>query len=144
MTSVMRLLEGRERDARQRVDALQSELREAEAVWERFVITRETVAEVLAEPCGGQGVPPVVVVGEGLAQAVGAVRGSVVPVWREGLVAEALAPDYQQLIDARTRESGSRDGPCCSHNPGLLCRPGPSVRGDEAGNPVAGRRRRQW
>ncbi len=107
MPSVMGLLEERERAARQRVDALQSELREAEAVWERFVIARETVAEVLAEPCGGQGVSPVVVVGEGPARVVGAVPGSVVPVWREGLAAAALAPDYQQLVDALTRESGS-------------------------------------
>ena len=41
-------MEERERAARQRVEALQAELREAEAVWERFVITRETVGEVLA------------------------------------------------------------------------------------------------
>lgn len=110
MPSVMGLLEERERAARQRVDALQAELREAEAVWERFVIARETVAEVLAEPCGGQGVSPVVVVGEGPAQVVGAVPGSVVPVWREGLAAAALAPDYQQLVGALTGESGSRAG----------------------------------
>ncbi|MEU7603135.1 hypothetical protein [Streptomyces sp. NPDC041003] len=110
MPSVMGLLEERERAARQRVDALQAELREAEAVWERFVIARETVAEVLAEPCGGQEVSPVVVVGEGPARVVGAVPGSVVPVWREGLAAAALAPDYQQLVDALTGENGSRAG----------------------------------
>ncbi|WP_281371399.1 hypothetical protein [Streptomyces abyssomicinicus] len=40
------MLEGRERTARQRVEALQAELREAEAAWERFVIARETVGEI--------------------------------------------------------------------------------------------------
>ncbi|MFD3730362.1 hypothetical protein [Streptomyces sp. NPDC058632] len=64
MPSVMGLLEERERAARQRVEALQAELREAEAVWERFVIARETVGEVLAEPRGGEDVAPVVVAGE--------------------------------------------------------------------------------
>ncbi|MEU3001305.1 hypothetical protein ABZ684_27705 [Streptomyces sp. NPDC006995] len=39
----MGLLKERERAARQRVEALQAELREAEALWERFVIARETV-----------------------------------------------------------------------------------------------------
>ncbi|MFB7663166.1 hypothetical protein ACFC1R_04345 [Kitasatospora sp. NPDC056138] len=36
------------------MEALQAELREAEAAWERFVIAHETVAEVLAEPRGGK------------------------------------------------------------------------------------------
>ena len=57
MPSVMGLLEERERAARQRVEVLQAELREAEAVWERLVITRETVGEVLAEPRGRQEAP---------------------------------------------------------------------------------------
>ena len=56
MPSVMGLLEERERAARQRVEALQAELREAEGVWERFVIACETVGEVLAEPRGGEDV----------------------------------------------------------------------------------------
>lgn len=38
MPSVMGLLEEREHAARLRVEALQAELWEAEAVWERFVI----------------------------------------------------------------------------------------------------------
>jgi hypothetical protein len=64
MPSVMGLLEERERAARQRVEALQAELREAEALWERFVIARDTVGEVLAEPRGGEDVLPVAVAGE--------------------------------------------------------------------------------
>lgn len=50
MPSVMGLLEERDRAARQRVEVLQAELREAEAAWQRFVVARETVGEVLAEP----------------------------------------------------------------------------------------------
>jgi hypothetical protein len=98
MPSVMGLLEERERVARQRVDALQAELREAEAVWERFVIARETVGEVLAEPRGGQDVVPVVVAGERPVQVRQAVPGSVVPHWEEGLAPAVLAPDYQRIM----------------------------------------------
>ncbi|MFD9574132.1 hypothetical protein ACFWBI_30385 [Streptomyces sp. NPDC059982] len=50
------------------------------------------------------------VVGEGPARVVGAVPGSVVLVWREGLITAVLSPDYQRLVDALTRESGSRAG----------------------------------
>ncbi|WP_443065494.1 LysR substrate-binding domain-containing protein [Streptomyces sp. NBC_00536] len=69
------------------------------AVWERFVIARETVAEVLAESPGNVEVPPAVVVGGVPEPVVGGVPGSVVPMWREGLAAEVLAPDYRQLVD---------------------------------------------
>jgi hypothetical protein len=51
----MGLLEERELTARQRVESLREEadrvlaaLRDAELAWERFVITRETLDEVLA------------------------------------------------------------------------------------------------
>jgi hypothetical protein len=89
-------LEERERAARQRVEALQAELREAEAVWEGFVITRETVGEVLAEPRGGEDVPPVVV------------GGSVVPRWDEGLAPTVLAPDYRRIMDVLAGGNGTR------------------------------------
>ena len=46
MPSVMGLLEERERGARQRVEVLQAQLREAEAARERLVIARETVGQV--------------------------------------------------------------------------------------------------
>ncbi|TDU73498.1 hypothetical protein [Streptomyces sp. KS 21] len=106
MPSVMGLLEERERAARQRVDVLQAELREAEAVWERFVIAREAVAEVLAEPRGEEG-PPDGVAGDRPARVVGAVPGSVVPMWRESLTVAVLSPDYQQLMNALTGGSGA-------------------------------------
>lgn len=108
MPSVMGLLEERERAARQRVEALQAELREAEAVWERFVIARETVGEVLAEPRGGEDVAPVVVAGERPVQVRQAVPGSVVPHWEEGLAPAVLAPDYQRIMDVLAGGNGTR------------------------------------
>ncbi|MFF1350429.1 hypothetical protein ACFVZJ_31395 [Streptomyces sp. NPDC058322] len=102
------LLEERERAARQRVEALQAELREAEAVWERFVIARETVGEVLAEPRAGEEVRPAVVAGERPVQVTAAVPGSVVPRWQEGLAPMVLAPDYRRTMDVLAGGSGTR------------------------------------
>ncbi|UUU45110.1 hypothetical protein [Streptomyces sp. NBC_00162] len=99
MPSVMVLLEERERAARQRVEVLQAELHEAEAAWERFVIARQAVAEVLAEPPVGEEASLAGVAGERPARVAGAVPGSVVPAWREGLALDSLAPDYQRLVE---------------------------------------------
>ncbi|MER6443609.1 hypothetical protein ABT275_46345 [Streptomyces sp. NPDC001185] len=107
MPSVMGLLEERERAARQRVEALQAELREAETVWERFVIARETVGEVLAEPRGGEPVPPGVVADERPVQVTAAVPGSVVPHWQEGLAPTVLAPDYRRIMDVLAGGNGT-------------------------------------
>ncbi|MFF4838395.1 hypothetical protein [Streptomyces sp. NPDC001315] len=106
MPSVMGLLEERERVARQRVEALEAELREAEAVWERFVTARETVGQVLAEPRGGEQAPTVV--DERPVQVTGAVPGSVVPVWGDGLEAAVPAPDYRRIMDILA--DGARSG----------------------------------
>ncbi|MEW1640075.1 hypothetical protein AB0469_39190 [Streptomyces sp. NPDC093801] len=70
------------------------------------MIAREAVAEVLAEPRGGEEGPPDGVAGERPARVVGAVPGSVVPVWREDLTVAVLSPDYQQLMNALTGGSG--------------------------------------
>lgn len=70
----MGLLEERERAARQRVEVLQAELREAEAAWERFVIARETVGQVLTEPRDGEH-GPVAVPEERPRPGAGAVTG---------------------------------------------------------------------
>ena len=99
MPSVMGLLEERERAARQRVEALQAELQEAEATWKRFVTARQTVAEVLAEPPAGEEGPLAGAGGARPARVAGAVPGSVVPAWREGLAPDSLAPDYQRLVE---------------------------------------------
>ncbi|MGW1138935.1 hypothetical protein [Streptomyces zhihengii] len=98
MPSVMGLLEERERDARRRVEVLQAELREAEAAWQRFVIARETVGEVLAEPDRGRDALPALSAGEQAVQARTAVPGSVVPHWQEGLAPTVLAPDYRRIM----------------------------------------------
>ena len=106
MPSVMGLLEERERAARQRVEVLQAELREAEAAWERFVIARETVGQVLAEPGDRRQAPVAVTEGRPVPVPVpvaGAVRGSVVPVWRDGLDVGVLAPDYRRIMEILSR-----------------------------------------
>jgi hypothetical protein len=108
MPSVLGLLEERERVARQRVEALRGELREAEAVWERFVIARETVGEVLAKPRGEGDAPPVMVAGERPVQVTAAVPGSVVPHWQAGLAPTVLAPDYQRIMEVLVGGNGTR------------------------------------
>ncbi|MEU0782597.1 hypothetical protein ABZ341_13560 [Streptomyces sp. NPDC006173] len=84
-----------------------SAAREAEAVWERFVIARETVGLRLAEGRGDDGVPPVVVTGERPVRTAAAGPGSVVPVWRDGLDVGVLAPDCRRLVDVLAGGSGS-------------------------------------
>ncbi|MGW1328235.1 hypothetical protein ACWD64_37610 [Streptomyces antibioticus] len=98
MPSVMGLLEERERAARQRVEVLQAELREAEAVWQRFVITREMVGEVLAEPGRGRDALLAISADEQPVQARTAVPGSVVPHRQERLAPTVLAPDYRRIM----------------------------------------------
>ncbi|WUD72089.1 hypothetical protein OG937_10515 [Streptomyces sp. NBC_00510] len=97
MPSVMGLLEERERAARQRVELLQAELREAEAEWQRFVTARETVGQVLAEPRARESAP-VAASDERPVPVAGAEPGSVVPTWRVGLDPTVLAPDYRRLM----------------------------------------------
>jgi hypothetical protein len=102
----MGLLEERERAARQQVEALRAGLREAEAVLERFVVARETVGQVLAEPrCDQQA--PSAVAGARPNAAVGAVPGSVVATWRDGLDASVLAPDYRRIVSVLGGGGGS-------------------------------------
>lgn len=115
MPSVIGLLEEREREAARRVAGLREEsdrilaqLRDAERDWGRFVISRETVVEVLAGPGRDD-----VAVG-----AVGAATGdptptptpvlrSVVPVWCEGSEASVLSADYRQLLAVLPARGGS-------------------------------------
>ncbi|MFE5302230.1 hypothetical protein [Streptomyces sp. NPDC056632] len=97
MPSVMGLLEERERTARQRVEILEAELREAQAVWQRLVIARETVGQILAEPREREEASGAET-DECPGPVVGAAPGSVVPVWREGLDPAVLAPDYRRIM----------------------------------------------
>lgn len=105
MPSVMGLLEERERAARQRVEVLQAELREAEAAWERFVIARETVGQVLAEPRDSERTP-MAAPDQRPRPVAGAVPGSVVPVRTAGLDTAALAPDYRRMTAVLAERGG--------------------------------------
>ncbi|GAA2425345.1 hypothetical protein [Streptomyces glaucus] len=107
MPSVIGLLEKRERAAAQRVEVLRVEadrvlaaLRDAELDWERFVVSRETVVEVLAGPDGAgkadestPGNPE-----PSPSPSPGTVPGSVVPAWSEGLTVSVLSPEYQRIM----------------------------------------------
>lgn len=102
MPSVIGLLEERERAAAQRVELLREEadrilaqLRDAERDWERFVISRETVVEVLAGPGHDDGAAGA----DGpVTENLGLTPPTAVPVWREGLGASVLSADYQRLM----------------------------------------------
>ncbi|MET7520405.1 hypothetical protein ABZS88_45175 [Streptomyces sp. NPDC005480] len=104
MPSVIGLLEERERAAAERVEVLRTEadralaaLREAELDWERFVVSRETVVEVLAGP-DGVAEADTLASGDPEPSPSGAVPGSVVPEWCEGLVVSVLSPEYQRIM----------------------------------------------
>ncbi len=79
------------------------------AVWERFVIAREAVGEVLAEPRGGRDVVPVVVAGERPMQVRQAVPGSVVPHWEEGLAPHQPSSGASSFPAARRGPRVSRE-----------------------------------
>ncbi|WP_165990272.1 hypothetical protein [Streptomyces sp. YIM 98790] len=107
MPSVMGLLEERERAARQRVEDLQDELLEAEAVLERRVVALAELVEALAagavveEPVRPEPVPTPV---------KKPVAGSVVPHWHEGVTAGVLAPEYRRLLAVLDGEPGPGGG----------------------------------
>ncbi|WP_327311985.1 hypothetical protein [Streptomyces sp. NBC_01235] len=114
MASVMGVLEARESAAQVRVEELRgeaervmAELAQAETVLERRVIAVAELAEALAE-AGPQAVPEAVLPRPVPPAAKVAVTGSVVPHWREGLGADALAPDYRRLLGVL--ESGPSEG----------------------------------
>ncbi|MFI6641523.1 hypothetical protein [Streptomyces sp. NPDC050504] len=106
MPSVMGLLEERERAARQRVEVLRAELREAEAAWQRFVIACETVGQILAEPCEREESSGAVA-DERPGSVAGAAPGSVVPVWSEGLDPAVLVPDCRRIMGIVAGHDGS-------------------------------------
>ncbi|WP_326685217.1 hypothetical protein OHB31_31490 [Streptomyces microflavus] len=121
MPSVIGLPEERERAAAQRVELLRekadralAQLRDAERDWERFVVSRETVVEVLAGPghddaAAGAGGP----VTENSEPAPAPtptpfpVPRSVVPVWCEGRGVPVLSADYQRLMAVLPGQGGS-------------------------------------
>ncbi|MED7950362.1 hypothetical protein [Streptomyces sp. BE303] len=106
---MMGLLEQRERAVRQQVEDMQDELRQAEAAWERFVITCQTMTEILAEPPAGEKAPLAEMTSERPARVAREVPGSVVPAWREGLALDSLAPDYQRLVEVLAQSGEQMD-----------------------------------
>jgi hypothetical protein len=82
MASVLGRLEERECTARKRVEELQAEPEAARSEWDEWLIARRRVGEVWDDRGGTAG--------------------------REGLSAEELEPDYQQVMDllAERRAAG--------------------------------------
>lgn len=126
MPSVMGLIEERELVARQRVESLRdevdrvvAELQEAESVYERLVIAKETVSQVLSE-ADKSGVaqvrePARLTVPKPAADRPETASGSVVPVQQNGVEVTVLAPDYQQIMHILTDRERSGQGP-------MICR----------------------
>jgi hypothetical protein len=117
MASVLGLLEERERAARKRVEELQAELEAAQSEWDEWLIARRRVGEVWGD--GGETAGQKAVAGKtterNRAETPSAAKpGSLVPVWREGLSAEVLAPEYQQVMGllAERRATGGRPLNC--------------------------------
>ncbi|MFI1203524.1 hypothetical protein ACH4VR_29530 [Streptomyces sp. NPDC020883] len=100
MVSLPEELQARETAARQRVEELQAEaaelalrLERARATLSRLEITRETVAQVLAELSAAEAAPEVPVHDMPEPEEASASHGigvMAVPPWREGLVAQNL------------------------------------------------------
>ncbi|GAA3482064.1 hypothetical protein [Streptomyces yanii] len=120
MPSVIGLLEERERGARQRVEELREEadrvleqLRDAELDWERFVVARETVGEVLVgREDDAAAVTSTEKAGESVSGVVpvavnAAAPRSVVPVWREGVELSVLLLGYQRILQVLAAGQGS-------------------------------------
>ncbi|WP_030186883.1 hypothetical protein, partial [Streptomyces sp. NRRL S-813] len=117
MASVLGRLEERERAARRRVEELQAELEAAQSEWDEWLIARRRVGEVwddggeTADQDGEAGKAPG---GSEVAVPSAARPGSVVPPWRQGLSAEVLAPEYQQVMGllAERRATGGHPLNC--------------------------------
>ncbi|RZB18767.1 hypothetical protein StrepF001_14770 [Streptomyces sp. F001] len=108
MSSVLGLLEAREKKVREEVARLREEaervqaaLREAERTLQRLADARITVAEVLAEPPSAVAEP-----------VRSAVAGSLVPHRTEGMAASVLAPDYQRIVSVLESEAGQAGMRC--------------------------------
>lgn len=100
MASVLGRLEERERAARKRVEELQAELEAAQSEWDEWLVARRRVGEVwdAGESAGQETVAGKTAEGNKAGTPSAARPGSVVPIWREGLSVEVLAPEYQQVM----------------------------------------------
>ncbi|MEU2266008.1 hypothetical protein ABZ568_06090 [Streptomyces olindensis] len=108
MVSLFEELETREAAACARVKELESRIAELTArleaereTWSRLRVTRETVAEVVAEMSGSDGASvaeqPVEPAAGG--QPVRVVGAIMVPHWREGLSLDALPDVYRDIVE---------------------------------------------
>ncbi|MEU8868726.1 hypothetical protein [Streptomyces umbrinus] len=118
MVSLIEELEAREAAARVRVEELEAEIAELTArlvgereVWSRLRVTRETVAQVLAELSGhdaaetATGQQPVAA--EALVEPGVRVVGAImVPHWREGLTTDVLPDVYRDIVEVIADASG--------------------------------------
>ncbi|MFJ2021971.1 hypothetical protein, partial [Streptomyces nodosus] len=116
MASVLGRLEEWERAARKRVEELQAELEAAQSEWDEWLIARRRVGQVWdgGESGGRDGQAGKTPDGSGAAGPSAVRPGSVVPPWREGLSAEVLAPEYQQVMGllAERRAAGGKPLNC--------------------------------
>ncbi|AWW43234.1 hypothetical protein [Streptomyces cadmiisoli] len=116
MVSVLGLLEERERPARKRVEELQAELEAAQSEWDEWLVARRRVGEVwdARETADQQAVAGMTPEGNRARTPAVVKPGSLVPVWREGLSAEVLAPEYQQVMGllAERRTTGGEPLNC--------------------------------
>ena len=116
MVSLIEELEAREAAARARVEELQAEIAELTSrlvgereAWSRLRVTRETVAEVLAELSGQDVTETVPLRGPETAVEPGVrvVGAIMVPHWREGLTADVLPDVYRDIVEVIADASGS-------------------------------------
>lgn len=109
MVSLPEELQAREAAARQRVEELQAEaaelavrLEKARADLSRLEITRETVAQVLAELSAAQAAPEAEARDAPEPKEAPAPHGvgvMAVPPWREGLVVQVLPDVYRDIVE---------------------------------------------
>ncbi|MDQ1033440.1 hypothetical protein QF035_011022 [Streptomyces umbrinus] len=118
MVSLIEELETREAVARVRVEELEAEIAELTArlvgereVWSRLRVTRETVAQVLAE-LSGQDVAETAPLREPVAAEapvvpeVRVVGTIMVPHWREGLTMDVLPDVYRDIVEVIAGAAG--------------------------------------
>jgi hypothetical protein len=109
MGSLTEELEAREAAARERVEALESQIEELTVrleaereTWSRLRVTRETVAEVVAEMSAagtGRTAPEPVEPAAPGGPPVRVVGAIMVPHWREGLSVDALPDVYRDILE---------------------------------------------
>ncbi|MFI6341331.1 hypothetical protein [Streptomyces sp. NPDC050535] len=116
MGSLLEELEARETVARERVEALESQLAELTVrleaerdTWSRLRVTWETVTEVVAEMSAPDQVPavqgpvePASATGGAPGRVVGAIM---VPHWRQGLWVDAMPDVYRDIVEVVTDAS---------------------------------------